>query len=235
MQERHSRTAILLGADAPKILKKKSVAVLGLGGVGSYLVEALARAGIGHITLIDKDVYTESNLNRQLYALPETVGRAKTTVSAERVASIDPSTRVTVCDAFVLPESIDALPFAGVDYIADAIDTVSAKIALAVFAKEHAIPMISAMGAGNKLDPTAFRVARISETKTCPLARVMRNELAKRGIRDLKVVYSEEAPQKSPLTDEESGKPIPGSVSFVPSVVGLIMAGEIIKDLLKQK
>lgn len=233
MQERHSRTAVLLGADAPDILKQKRVAVLGLGGVGSYLVEALARAGVGHITVVDKDVYTESNLNRQLYALPETVGKKKTAVTAERIQKIDPSITVTACDAFVLPENLDTLPLKDVDYIADAIDTVSAKIALAVFAKEHGIPMISAMGAGNKLDPTAFRVARIKSTRVCPLARVMRNELAKLGINDLKVVYSEEEPQKSPLFDEESGKPVPGSLSFVPSVVGLIMAGEIIKDLLK--
>lgn len=233
MEQRHSRTAVLLGADAPEKLKKKHVAVLGLGGVGSYLVEALARAGVGRLTLIDKDVYTESNLNRQLYALPETVGMKKTEVTAARIAKIDPSITVTPCDAFVLPENLDSLPLSGVHYIADAIDTVSAKIALAVYAKEHGIPMISAMGAGNKLDPTAFRVARVADTKTCPLARVMRTELAKRGIRNLKVVYSEEEPRKSPLTDEESGKPVPGSVSFVPSIVGLIMAGEIIKDLLK--
>lgn len=233
MEERHSRTAVLLGASTPEILKEKHVAVLGLGGVGSYLVEALARAGVGHITVIDKDVYTESNLNRQLYALPETVGRSKTAVTRERIAAIDPSIEVTTEDAFVLPETIEALPLKDADYIADAIDTVSAKIALAVYAKENKIPMISAMGAGNKLDPTAFRVARISDTRVCPLARVMRNELAKRGIRDLKVVYSEEEAKKSPLKDEESGKPVPGSVSFVPSVVGLIMAGEIIKDLLK--
>ena len=233
MEERHSRTAVLLGADAPEILKTKRVAVLGLGGVGSYLVEALARAGVGHITVIDKDVYTESNLNRQLYALPETVGKNKTAVTAARISAIDPSIGVTACDAFVLPENLNDLPLSDADYIADAIDTVSAKIALAVYAKEHGIPMISAMGAGNKLDPTAFRVARIKDTKVCPLARVMRNELKKRGIHDLKVVYSEEEAMKSPLTDEESGKPVPGSVSFVPSVVGLIMAGEIVKDLVK--
>ena len=233
MEERHTRTAVLLGTDAPEILKTKRVAVLGLGGVGSYLVEALARAGVGHITVIDKDVYSESNLNRQLYALPETVGKKKTAVVAERITAIDPSITVTPYDAFVLPENIDVLPLADVDYIADAIDTVSAKIALAVYAKEHGIPMISAMGAGNKLDPTAFRVSRIKDTKVCPLARVMRNELKAHGIHDLKVVYSEEEAKKSPLKDEESGKPVPGSVSFVPSVVGLIMAGEIIKDLVK--
>ena len=233
MEERHSRTAALLGEDAPQRLKGKHVAVLGLGGVGSYLVEALARAGVGALTLIDKDIYTESNLNRQLYALPETVGKRKTQVAAARVAAIAPSIAVKTVDAFVLPETLDTLPLDGVDYIADAIDTVSAKIALAVFAKEKDIPMISAMGAGNKLDPTAFRVARIKDTRVCPLARVMRSELKARGISDLKVVYSEEEPHKNPMIDEESGKPIPGSVSFVPSVVGLIMAGEIIKDLLK--
>ena len=234
MEDRHSRTAILLGTDAPEKLKQAHVAVLGLGGVGSYLVEALARAGVGRLTLIDRDVYTESNLNRQLYALPETVGRKKTEVACERVRAIDPSIAVTAVDAFVLPENIAALPLADTDYIADAIDTVSAKIELAVFAKAHSIPLISAMGAGNKTDPTAFRVAKLKDTRVCPLARVMRTELTRRGIHDLKVVYSEEVPQKSPLVDEESGKAVPGSVSFVPSVVGLIMAGEIIKDIVKR-
>lgn len=234
MEDRHSRTAVLLGENAPQKLKEKHVAVLGLGGVGSYLVEALARAGVGRITLIDRDVYTESNLNRQLYALPSTVGKRKTEVAALRVKEIDPSIATVVCDAFVLPETLKDLPLADVDYIADAIDTVSAKIALSVYAKEKNIPMISAMGAGNKLDPTAFRVARIKDTKVCPLARVMRNELKKHGIHDLKVVYSEEVPQKSPLIDEESKKAVPGSCSFVPSVVGLIMAGEIIKDLTRE-
>lgn len=234
MEDRHSRTAVLLGENAPQKLKEKHVAVLGLGGVGSYIVEALARAGVGRITLIDRDVYTESNLNRQLYALPSTVGKRKTEVAALRVKEIDPSIATVVCDAFVLPETLKDLPLAHVDYIADAIDTVSAKIALSVYAKEKNIPMISAMGAGNKLDPTAFRVARIKDTKVCPLARVMRNELKKHGIHDLKVVYSEEVPKKSPLIDEESKKAVPGSCSFVPSVVGLIMAGEIIKDLTRE-
>lgn len=232
MEERYSRTALLLGADAPQKLKNAHVAVLGLGGVGSYLVEALARAGVGRLTLIDRDVYTESNCNRQLYATPATIGRKKTEVAKERVAEIDPSICVCVCDAFVLPETLAELPLSGISYIADAIDTVSAKIALAVYGKEKGIPVISAMGAGNKLDPTAFRVARIKDTRVCPLARVMRTELSRRGIHDLKVVYSEEIPQKSPLIDPESGKPIPGSVSFVPSVVGLIMASEIIKDII---
>ena len=233
MQERHSRTALLLGEKAPEVLKGKHVAVLGLGGVGSYLVEALARAGVGTLTLIDCDTYSESNLNRQLYALPKTLGQKKTAVAAARVQEIDPDITVHTVDAFVLPETVPTLPLEGVDYIADAIDTVSAKIALAVLAKEKGIRMICAMGAGNKTDPSAFRVAKIKSTRVCPLARVMRTELARRGIHDLKVVYSEEAPEKPTQTDEISGKPIPGSCSFVPSVVGLIMAGEIVRDLLK--
>ncbi len=233
-EERFSRSDALLGEGASARLLTRHVAVLGLGGVGSYIVEALARMGVGELTLIDKDVYTESNLNRQLYALPATVGRKKTEVAAERVRAIDPRIRVNTCDAFVLPETVASLPLQGVDHIADAIDTVSAKIALALFAKEKDIPIISAMGAGNKLDPTAFRVADIEKTKGCPLARVIRTELKKRGGCPLKVVYSEEPPIKSGLTDEETGKPVPASCSFVPSVVGLIMAGEIVKDLLKK-
>ena len=232
-EERFSRTEALLGEGATDRLRDLHVAVFGLGGVGSFLTEALARMGVGKLTLIDKDVYTESNLNRQLYALPSTVGRKKTEVAAERVREIDPSISVTVLDTFVLPEYVPSLPIDGVDYIADAIDTVSAKIALAFYAKEKGIPIISAMGAGNKLDPTAFRVADIEKTKGCPLARVIRTELKKRGGCPLKVVYSEEVPRKSTLTDVESGKAVPGSCSFVPSVAGLIMAGEIIKDWLK--
>lgn len=232
-EERFSRSEALLGEGTTARLRGAHVAVLGLGGVGSYLTEALARMGVGELTLIDKDVYTESNLNRQLYALPATVGMKKTLVAAARIQEIDPSIRVNVCDAFVLPESLHTLPLEGVHYIADAIDTVSAKIALAFYAKEHRIPILSAMGAGNKLDPTAFRIANIEKTKGCPLARVIRTELKKRGGCPLKVVYSEEIPRKSGMMDEESGKAIPGSCSFVPSVVGLIMAGEIVKDLLK--
>ncbi|MBO5755074.1 MAG: tRNA threonylcarbamoyladenosine dehydratase [Clostridia bacterium] len=232
-EERFSRSEALLGEGATERLRGRHVAVFGLGGVGSYLVEALARMGVGHLTLIDKDVYTESNLNRQLYALPSTLGRKKTEVAAERVAAIDPAIEVTTCDTFVLPETLASLPIEGADYLADAIDTVSAKIALALYAKENNVPVLSAMGAGNKLDPTAFRIADIEKTKGCPLARVIRTELKKRGGCPLKVVYSEETPAKSKLIDAESGKPAPASCSFVPSVVGLIMAGEIIKDLLK--
>ena len=234
MEERFSRSEALLGEGTAQRLRQAHVAIIGLGGVGSYVTEALARMGVGHLTLIDKDVYTESNLNRQLYALPSTVGRKKTEVAAERVHAIDPTIQVSVCHTFVLPESLSSLPLENVNYIADAIDTVSAKIALAFFAKEKAIPVISAMGAGNKLDPTAFRIADIEKTKGCPLARVIRTELKKRGGCPLKVVYSEEIPRKSGLSDPESGKSVPGSCSFVPSVVGLIMAGEIVKDLLKK-
>lgn len=233
-EERFSRSDALLGEGASARLQACHVAVLGLGGVGSYIVEALARMGVGELTLIDKDVYTESNLNRQLYALPSTVGRKKTEVAAERVRAIDKRIKVNVCDTFVLSETVDTLPLQGVDHIADAIDTVSTKIALALFAKKKNIPIISAMGAGNKLDPTAFRVADIEKTKGCPLARVIRTELKKRGGCPLKVVYSEEAPVKGGLTDESTGKPVPASCSFVPSVVGLIMAGEIVKELLKK-
>ena len=233
-EERFSRSEALLGTGATKRLRNAHVAVFGLGGVGSFLVEALARMGVGELTLIDKDVYTESNLNRQLYALPSTVGRTKTEVAAARIGEIDPAIRVNICETFVLPENIASLPLSGVGYIADAIDTVSAKIALALYAKEKNVSIISAMGAGNKLDPTAFRVADIEKTKGCPLARVIRTELKKRGGCPLKVVYSEEPPRKSGLTDAESGKSVPGSCSFVPSVVGLIMAGEIVKDLLKE-
>jgi tRNA A37 threonylcarbamoyladenosine dehydratase len=227
------RSARLVGEAALESLETKHVCVFGIGGVGSYAAEALARGGVGTLTLIDDDVVSESNLNRQLYALPSTIGRKKTEVTAERVKEIDPAIKVTLCDAFVLPESIHSLPIEDADYLADAIDTVSAKIALALYAKEKNIPILSAMGAGNKLDPTAFRIADIEKTKGCPLARVIRTELKKRGGCPLKVVYSEELPVKSNLTETETGKPVPASCSFVPSVVGLIMAGEIVKELLR--
>lgn len=231
MSSRYERSELLLGKESTARLRASHVAVFGLGGVGSYAVEALARAGVGELTLIDCDVYSESNLNRQLFALPRTVGMRKTEVAAARVAEIDPSITVHTVAQFMLPETVASLPFSDFDCILDAIDTVSAKIAIAERAAREGIPVISAMGAGNKLDPTAFRVAPIEKTKGCPLARVMRTELARRGIRGVTAVYSEEVPHKSGLTDEESGKPIPGSLPFVPSVVGLIMAGEAVKRL----
>ena len=228
-----SRTALLLGKAGVEKLKNSRVAVFGVGGVGGYVVEALARAGVGALDLIDKDTVSVSNINRQIIALHSTVGRLKTEVAAERAKDINPDICVRVHDVFYLPETAEQFDFTQYDYVVDAIDTVSGKLALVEQAKQANTPVISSMGAGNKLDATAFEVADITKTSVCPLARVMRRELKKRGIEHLKVVYSKEEPLPSPLTDEESGKPIPGSISFVPSVVGLIIAGEVIKDLVK--
>jgi len=228
----YSRSDLLLGEGATDRLKEAHIAVFGIGGVGSYLVEALVRMGIGEITLIDGDKYSLSNLNRQLYATQKTVGEDKVTAAAARIAEISPHIKVHTHAQFVLPENISDYDFSAFDYVADAIDTVSAKLAIIKAAHAAKTPVISAMGAGNKLDPTAFRVADISKTAVCPLARVMRQELRRSGIQHVKVVYSEEEPRKSALTDPESGKAIPGSCSFVPSVVGLIMAGEIVKDIV---
>ena len=233
MNEQYSRGEWLLGEGTTARLRQKHVAVFGLGGVGSYIVEALARMGIGKLTLIDRDVYSLSNLNRQLFALRSTLGQPKIRAAQERIADIDPSITVYTRSLFVLPENIREISFADFDYVADAVDTVSAKIAIIEAAKAAGVPVISAMGAGNKLDPTAFRVADIEKTRVCPLARIVRNELRRRGIRGVKTVYSEEEAQKPRYTDPESGKPLPASCSFVPSVMGLIMAGEIIKDLTK--
>lgn len=223
----------MLGQDGVEKLKKSRVAVFGIGGVGGYVVEALARSGVGALDLIDKDVVSESNINRQIIALHSTIGRLKTTVAAERARDINPEIVIKTHDVFYLPETAHLFDFSSYDYVVDAIDTVSGKIALAEKAKEADVPIISAMGAGNKLDPTAFQVSDISKTSVCPLARVMRRELKKRGIERLKVVYSKEEPREATAKDEDTGKPIPASVAFVPSVVGLIIAGEVIKDLIK--
>lgn len=232
-----SRSALLLGDDGIEKLKKARVAVFGVGGVGSYAVEALARSGVGALDLIDDDVVSLTNINRQLIALHSTIGRAKTEVAAERIADINPECRVKTYRTFFTPETAAEFDFSEYDYIIDAIDTVSGKIALAVQAQEAGVPIISAMGAGNKLDPTAFEVADIYKTSVCPLARVMRRELKKRGIRKLKAVYSrEEAMTPKGDTQEEGAahkkRQTPGSVAFVPSVAGLIIAGEVIKDLI---
>jgi len=226
-----SRTEMLLGAAAMDKLRHARVAVFGVGGVGGYVVEALVRSGVGAIDLIDNDVVSRSNLNRQIIATMDTIGKRKTTVFKQRIESISPHCRVTEHALFVLPETIDEIDFTPFDYAVDAIDTVSGKISIIQKAVSCSVPVISAMGAGNKLDPTAFEVCDLSETSVCPLARVMRRELKKRGIEHVKVVYSKELP-KSP-TAEENGKRIPGSVAFVPSVAGLILAGEVIKDLIK--
>lgn len=228
-----SRTALLIGKEGVEKLKNSRVAVFGVGGVGGYVVEALARSGVGALELIDKDTVSTSNINRQIIALHSTVGRLKTEVMAERVKDINPDCKVSVRNLFYLPETAEEFDFSSYDYVVDAIDTVSGKIALIEQAKKANVPVISSMGAGNKLDATAFEVADITKTSVCPLARVMRRELKKRGIEHLKVVYSKEEPLPSALTDEESGKAIPGSIAFVPSVVGLIIAGEVIKDLIK--
>ena len=231
-----SRTALLIGDNAMEKLQNARVAVFGLGGVGGYVVEALARSGVGALDLVDKDVISISNINRQILALQSTVGKYKTEVAKARVEDINPSCKVRVYNTFFLPETADEFDFASYDYIVDAIDTVSGKIALIQKAQEYGVKIISAMGAGNKLDATAFEVADIAKTSVCPLARVMRKELKKRGIEHVKVVYSKELPSKSAgvLEDEERGvKVTPSSIAFVPSVAGLIVAGEVIKDLIK--
>lgn len=228
-----SRTELLLGKEGVEKLKNARVAVFGVGGVGGYVVEALARSGVGALDLIDKDIVSESNINRQIIALHSTVGQLKTEAAANRARDINPHIVVRTHNVFYLPENAQEFDFSQYDYVVDAIDTVSGKIALIEQAKCSNTPVISSMGAGNKLDPTAFEVADITKTSVCPLARVMRRELKKRGIEHVKVVYSKEEPLPSNVTDEESGKSVPGSIAFVPSVVGLIIAGEVIKDLIK--
>lgn len=229
-------------------LKNSRVAVFGIGGVGGYVCEALVRSGVGHFDLIDDDKVCLTNLNRQIIATRKTVGQYKTDVMKERMLDINPDIEVNVHKCFFLPENAEEFPFAQYDYVVDAVDTVTAKIELVMKAKEMKVPIISSMGAGNKLDPSAFRVADIYKTKMCPLAKVMRRELKQRGVKKLKVVYSEEKPTR-PLEDMAIScrnycicppgakhkcterRDIPGSVAFVPSVVGLIIAGEVIKDL----
>ncbi len=231
--EEFSRTAYVFGEEAVERLKQAHVAVFGVGGVGGYICEALVRAGVGCIDIFDRDTVSLSNINRQVIALHSTVGRPKVEVMQERLLDIAPDCRINAFNVFYLPENADAFDFSGYDYIADAVDTVAAKLTIAEYAHALGIPVISAMGAGNKTDPTRFEVADINDTSVCPLARVMRRELKARGIKRMKVVYSKEEPRRSGVTDPESGKAIPGSLSFVPSVMGLIMAGEIIKDLIK--
>ncbi len=233
MEERFIRTAAVLGADSIDRLKAARVAVFGVGGVGGYVAEALARAGVGTIDLFDRDTVSESNINRQIVALHSTVGMDKVEVMKQRILDINPDSTVNTHKVFYLPENADDFPLDCYDYIADAIDTVSAKAELICRAEALNVPIISAMGAGNKLDPTAFRVADIYKTKVCPLAKVMRRELKARGVKKCRVVYSEEEAIKPQNITDNSGKPDVGSLPFVPSVMGLIMAGEIIKDLSK--
>lgn len=233
MQEQFSRTAMLIGEDAVKRLSNARVAVFGVGGVGSFAVEALVRGGVGHFFLVDSDTVALSNINRQLHATTETVGMYKTVLMKERILAINPAAQAETRELFCTPENTAGLLGGSFDYIVDAIDTVSAKLALVEAAFSKRIPIISAMGAGNKLDPTRFEVSDIYKTSVCPLCRVMRRELKKRDIPALKVVYSKEEPVVLERQEEVNGRHIPGSISFVPSVMGLILAGEVIKDLIK--
>ena len=238
MQNPFSRTELLLGAEAMKRLAECRVAVFGIGGVGGYAVEALARSGVGALDLIDDDRVSLTNLNRQLHATHSTLGQYKADAARQRILDINPDCRVTVYRTFFLPETEDQFDFTLYDYIVDAIDTVKGKLALAEKAQAAGTPIICAMGAGNKLDPSAFRVADIYQTAVCPLARIMRSECRKRGIRKLKVVYSREIPVRPsgeiPADDRpgSSRRDIPGSVAFVTGAAGLIIAGEVVKDLI---
>lgn len=251
MLNQFSRTQLLFGKEAMEKLSGSRVAVFGIGGVGGYTVEALVRSGVGAIDLIDDDKVCLTNLNRQIIATRKTVGKYKAEVMRERILEINPEADVRIHKCFFLPENADDFPFDEYDYIVDAVDTVTAKIELVMKAKEKDIPIISSMGAGNKLDGSQFKVADIYKTKVCPLAKVMRRELKKRGVKKLKVVYSEEIPTR-PIEDMSIScrtncicppgaehkcterRDIPGSVAFVPSVAGLIIAGEVVKDLIRK-
>lgn len=232
MSDYFSRTELLFGKEKMEILKNSRVAVFGVGGVGGYVVEALARSGVGCLDIIDNDVVSESNINRQIIATVDTIGKFKVDVARDRILSINPQAVVNAHNTFFMPDTSQLFDFKEFDYVVDAIDTVTGKLELIQRTFDACTPIISSMGAGNKLDPTAFRVADISKTSVCPLAKVMRRELKKRGIDHLKVVYSQEQPLTPVVQNENQGKRIPGSNAFVPSVVGLIIAGEVIKALI---
>jgi tRNA A37 threonylcarbamoyladenosine dehydratase len=221
-----SRTERLIGKDGLEKMKNANIIIFGLGGVGSYVAEALARCGVGKMTVVDKDTVDITNINRQLYALHSTVGRNKADVAKERILDINPQCKVTAVVKMYLPENADEFNLSQYDYIIDAIDNVTAKIDLAIKSQEMNIPIIASMGTGNKLDPTAFKITDIYKTDTCPLCRVMRRELKQRGVKKLKVLYSTEIPHND-------GERTPASISFVPSVAGLIIASEVVKDMMK--
>ena len=236
MQDAFSRMEIILGSEGVDKLSKAKIAVFGLGGVGSYVVEALARCGVASLTLVDNDSFSLTNINRQLYALRSTIGKSKVMVAKERIRDIDENILVNTYETFYNEDTADMFDFRAFDYVVDAIDTVTSKLLLIERAKACHVPVISCMGTGNKLDPSKFEITDISKTSVCPLAKVMRAELRKRGIRKVKVLYSREKPMK-PLADngERKGttdRPVPGSISFVPSVAGLMIAGEVIRDLM---
>lgn len=231
VKEQFIRGVGVLGEDGIRKLNNSRVIVFGVGGVGGFCAEALCRAGVGQIDLVDGDVVSVSNLNRQIIALHSTVGMPKVEVLRDRLMDINPECKVSARKLFYLPENADEIDLSQYDYIVDAVDTVSAKLEIICRAKALDIPIISAMGAGNKLYPTRFEVSDIYKTSVCPLSRIIRRELKARGIKSLKVVYSKEEPRQSMGIDPESKKPIPSSLSFVPSVMGLIMAGEIVSDI----
>ena len=240
MADQYSRTRLLLGNEAMQRLRNARVAVFGLGGVGGYAAEALARSGIGQLDLVDDDEINITNLNRQVLALHSTIGMSKVEAAARRIRDIDPTIQVRTYQTFYLPETAEQFDFSQYDYVIDAIDTVTGKLQLITQAKAAGVPVISCMGTGNKLDPTGFRVSDISKTSGCALARIMRKECAKRGIKEVKVVWSEELPLEPQVSAEEfqeaqregsSRRALPGSTAFVPGVAGLILAGEVIKDL----
>lgn len=241
MKAQYNRTAMLFGGDAMEKLRQAKVAVFGVGGVGGYVCEALARSGVGNLDLIDNDVVSESNINRQIIALRSTVGRPKTEVMAERIKDMDSDINVRAVNMFFLPENASEIALNAYDMVVDAIDTVSSKIYLAVECERLGVPLISSMGTGNKLDPTAFRISDIYKTSVCPLARVMRTELKKRGVKHLKVCWSDETPRPSidpkdlPEGEAPSGsrRATPASCAFVPSAAGLVIAAEVIKSLVK--
>lgn len=238
MQNAYSRMELLLGGEGVRRLGEAKIAVFGLGGVGSYVAEALARCGVGSFTLVDHDKISVTNINRQLYALRSTVGRSKVQVAKERIHDIDEEIIVHTYEVFYNEDTEAMFDFRAYDYIVDAIDTVTSKLMIICKAKACNVPIISCMGTGNKLDPLKFEIADISKTSVCPLAKVVRSELRKRGIRKVKVLYSKEKPLKVSESEERKGtsnRPVPGSISFVPSTAGLIIAGEVIKELLAQK
>lgn len=233
MESQWIRTELLLGEEAVQILKQSHVAIFGVGGVGGFVCEALARTGVGTFDLIDRDTVSVSNINRQIIATHSTVGRVKVEVMKERIMEINPEAKVNIHKCFFLPENAEEFDFSQYSYVVDAVDTVTAKIELVLQAQRAGVPVISSMGAGNKLDPTRFEVADIYETSVCPLAKVMRKELKRRDVKNLKVVYSREKAlePKFDLPGEEGRRAVPGSIAFVPSVAGLIAAGEVIRDL----
>ena len=231
MDERFIRTSLVIGEENIDRLSQSKVAVFGVGGVGGFVCEALARSGAGKLILIDGDTVAKSNINRQIIALESTVGKHKAEVMKERILDINPNAEVNALNIFLNSETVSTIDFTQFDYIVDAVDDIKAKVLLAKLAEENRIPIIAAMGAGNKTDPTKFEVSDIFKTSVCPLARIMRHELKKTGIKKLKVVFSKETPKNPPYRIE--GEKTVGSLSFVPSVMGLIIAGEVIKDICK--